>query len=337
MKQIKKWILFVVAVIFLGFPVFAIELNSGNIQSLGCDPADKQCDLVNKWITKIATWAFSLYTGLRAIDLSGNNITELQDWMFSWLSHLSFLGLSHNQIWYVSTASFSGLNSLSILDLSNNKITSITIPMFSGLKALSTLYIWANIFSSVESWFASALSGVKLLLTAPEKEVKNETELDKAFSFAKKYELTSASSLSAFAPEKSITRAALAKILVLYMQNYKNIDTSTIKACANFSDISSKTTEDQEYIKQACEYKLMWREANQKTVAKKFNPNKEVTRAHFATILSRMLWGNQYNSTDKVNYYTKHINALKKEWILTNTNPQIIEARGFILLMLSRS
>ena len=330
------------AISMITVPVFAIELNSGNIQSLWCVEMDRQCDLTSKWITSIATGTFSWYTGLRVIDLSWNTISEITTWVFSGLLDLSFLWLANNRISSIATWSFSWLASLSTLDLSNNDLDDITIAMFSGLKKLTTLYLWGNPLSFVQSWFASYFSGVKMLLVATKTDTKNtevqkETELDMAFAFAKEYEMTYASSLDAFAPEKSVTRRALAKMLVLYMKNYKEVDAATIKACGSFTDISGETEEDQEYIRQACEYKLMWRDANQKFVAKKFNPGKVVTRAHFATILSRILWWTQNNSSDKVNYYIKHINALKEEWILTNTDPKVIEPRGFIILMLSRT
>lgn len=319
-------------------PVFAIELNSGNIASLGCASTDKECDLSNKWITAIHTGTFTSYTGLRTLDLSGNKISEITTGMFSGLSDLSFLSLANNQIDTIGSWSFQNLKSLSKLDISNNKITHITKAMFSGLNELTTLYLWGNILSFVESGFAEYLSGVKILLEIPKTEVKKaDTELDTAFVFAKKYELTYASSLNAYAPEKTITRRALAKMLALYMKNYKEIDAETVSACGRFTDISAETPEDKAYIQQACEYKLMGRNADGKTVAKKFNPSKEVTRAHFATILSRILWQDKYNSTDKTRYYEGHISALQEAGILTNADPKIIEPRGFIILMLSRT
>lgn len=341
MKKTKINVWLVIGLLSLAIsPVFALELNSGNIASLWCISTDKECNLSDQWITKIHTGAFAAYTGLRTIDLSGNAISEITTGMFSGLADLSFLSLANNQINTIGSWSFQNLKSLSKLDISNNKITDITKAMFSGLKSLTTLYLWGNTLSFVESGFVDYLSGVKMLLVAPktDKAVSSSgTELDTAFAFAKKYELTYAASLDSFGAEKAITRRALAKILALYMKNYKEADAETIRWCARFSDISGETEEDQWYIQQACEYKLMGRNANGKIVAKKFNPGKEVTRAHFATILSRILWWEEYNSTDTIKYYQGHINALKKAWILTNTDPKITEPRGFIILMLSRT
>ena len=140
-------------------------------------------------------------------------------------------------------------------------MVNLTSAMFSGLNTLSTLYLGGNELSFVESGFVSSLSGVKMLLevskTTTGSTTTTDTELDTAFAFAKKYELTYAASLDSFGAEKSITRRALAKILALYMKNYKEVDPDTVSACGRFTDISGETPEDQEYIKQACEYNLM--------------------------------------------------------------------------------
>ncbi|MDR2540664.1 MAG: S-layer homology domain-containing protein [Candidatus Peribacteria bacterium] len=42
-----------------------------------------------------------------------------------------------------------------------------------------------------------------------------------------------------------------------------------------------------------------------------FNPNGEMTRAEFGTVLSRAIWGTTYN-TNQGEYYTSHLQQLKK-------------------------
>jgi hypothetical protein len=66
-----------------------------------------------------------------------------------------------------------------------------------------------------------------------------------------------------------------------------------------------------------------------------FNPNGEVTRAEFGTVLSRALYGTLYN--DGQPYYLNHLNALKTNTIITNTNPDMKELRGYVMLMLMRA
>jgi hypothetical protein len=59
-----------------------------------------------------------------------------------------------------------------------------------------------------------------------------------------------------------------------------------------------------------------------------FRPNDEVTRAEFVTALSRLLYSTSdgaYEFTPK--YYTNHMEKLKSERILTNTNPKMAERR----------
>jgi hypothetical protein len=71
-------------------------------------------------------------------------------------------------------------------------------------------------------------------------------------------------------------------------------------------------------------------------VLSNFYANEVVTRAQFATIISRTLRGTQYN-TDTTDYYKNHIPALKAAGIITNENPTLQELRGYVMLVLMRS
>ena len=67
-----------------------------------------------------------------------------------------------------------------------------------------------------------------------------------------------------------------------------------------------------------------------------FNPNEEVNRAQFGTVLSRTLWGNQYNGGEP--FYLLHLDALQKESIMQKIDtPENKELRGYVMLMLMRS
>jgi hypothetical protein len=64
-----------------------------------------------------------------------------------------------------------------------------------------------------------------------------------------------------------------------------------------------------------------------------FRPYDLVTRAEFATALSRLL----YNMEDwKPVYYEPHIYILNKMWIISDTNPNLQERRWYVMLMLLR-
>ena len=67
-----------------------------------------------------------------------------------------------------------------------------------------------------------------------------------------------------------------------------------------------------------------------------FNPYGLVSRAEFATVFSRVLFGSKYNTTEW-NYYDLHLAALKEAGILSNDTPTIQEVRGWVMLMMYRS
>jgi hypothetical protein len=72
------------------------------------------------------------------------------------------------------------------------------------------------------------------------------------------------------------------------------------------------------------------------TPIKEFNPNGLVTRGEFASVLSRVLFGDKYN-VDGSYYYSMHIDILNQANIINNTNPAILERIEWILLMLNRA
>lgn len=132
--------------------------------------------------------------------------------------------------------------------------------------------------------------------------------------------------------KKKITRAELAKMMVVFMSwtlqkepiitwevNYRDVDTEKLWELAW-------------YIELAYQYQIMWIDKDWNPI-EDFNPGKTVTRAEFATVLSRVLYGNTYNQSG-TNYYEQHIKALEKANILNNTNPNLVEARWRIMTML---
>ena len=128
-----------------------------------------------------------------------------------------------------------------------------------------------------------------------------------------------------------ITRQALAKMLVKFHEaRYgETVHISDPKAC-NFAD-KDKITEDlKEYVHAACEFEYMW------VWTKYFNPMWNVTRAQFGTTLSRLLYWSNFDGWTP--YYQKHLDYLKKKWIMENiSNPNINEKRGDIMVMLKNA
>ena len=77
-------------------------------------------------------------------------------------------------------------------------------------------------------------------------------------------------------------------------------------------------------------------DGNGSKVVSKFNPNKVVTRAQFATIFSRLLFDDRYNG--RTPYYVGHIAGLKTHGIIKDVpNPQMKERVGYDMLMMMRA
>ena len=69
-----------------------------------------------------------------------------------------------------------------------------------------------------------------------------------------------------------------------------------------------------------------------------FRPDDEVSRAEFATALSRLLYSTsdwEYKNTLK--YYVHHMEKLVSEWIITKDDPEMKERRWYVMIMLMRS
>jgi hypothetical protein len=118
---------------------------------------------------------------------------------------------------------------------------------------------------------------------------------------------------------------------------WKTEKTEWVEWCENFQDMEGETEEMQKYATMACKLGLMWRKADQITVSENFNPTREVNRAQFGTILSRLLrWDKYAVRGEEKWYYEDHLQALKEEWIMSITDPDMEELRGRVVLMLYR-
>ena len=131
-----------------------------------------------------------------------------------------------------------------------------------------------------------------------------------------------------------LTRAELAKMMSQYLTKVL-WKTPTTGEKANYADVNSSLGDLADFIEIAYSYKIMWINADG-TPLKNFNPRGKVTRAEYATVFSRVLFGDKYNKSEW-NYYEDHIKALKEAGILTNDTPSIKEVRGWVMLMMYRS
>ena len=147
------------------------------------------------------------------------------------------------------------------------------------------------------------------------------------------YGITTKNTIESADMNGKLTRIAMAKMLSQYAINilWKTPDTSNTK---KFDDVSDKRDADYDnWVTLAYQLWIMWQ-----NMANNFRPDDEVTRAEFATALSRMLYNTsdwEYKSTAQ--YYTNHLKKLKEEWIITKDDPKMKELRGYVMIMLMRS
>ena len=125
----------------------------------------------------------------------------------------------------------------------------------------------------------------------------------------------------------------MAKMLSNYAINVLWQEPDLSKWTVKFSDVTDKMNKQYDYaVTKAYQLWIMW----QNVKSNKFRPGDEVTRAEFATALSRMI----YNVEDwkgSTRYYVPHIMKLYNEWIINKANPKLKEKRWYVMLMLMRT
>jgi len=154
-----------------------------------------------------------------------------------------------------------------------------------------------------------------------------------AYTFAKSKWITTTPTIEKAKMNTSLKRIEMAKMLSYYAINVLWQKPDAEKWVVKFNDVTSKL--DKQYnnwVTLAYQLWIMW--INMKN--NNFRPYDEVTRAEFVTALSRMIyWIKDW--TWKTKYYEPHMAKLNKEWIITNTNPNLKEKRWYVMLMLMRS
>lgn len=159
---------------------------------------------------------------------------------------------------------------------------------------------------------------------------KYSDEMNEAYQYARYYDITTKNSIKDADMYSGLNRIAMAKMLTNYAENVLWEDNFDTRRNCTFTDVSNSLDKDYDYwVTKACQLWIMW--VNMPN--NKFYPNWWVTRAEFATALSRLLY-NTKDGTER--YYSTHITKLRREWIITNTDPALWELRGYVMLMLKR-
>jgi len=158
--------------------------------------------------------------------------------------------------------------------------------------------------------------------------VNYSSELRQAYNWAYENGITTMNTIEWARMNDWLVREEMAKMISNYAVDilWKVPDAS--KSCC-FLD-SNINPDLVQYVTESCQLWLMWQWVTS------FRPKDFVTRAEFWTVLSRMLWGDEYEWWEL--YYENHLKALNINWIMNNiSSPFNNEIRWYVMLMLMRS
>ena len=159
-------------------------------------------------------------------------------------------------------------------------------------------------------------------------------EQNDAYNFAKSNWITTTLSIEDAKMNTELTRIQMAKMLSNFAINVLWEEPAAEKWIVKFDDVTNKL--DKQYdnaVTKSYQLWIMW----QNVKNNEFRPNDEVTRAEFASALSRLLYQTEeweYKWTSK--YYIPHITKLYNEWIINKADPKIKEKRWYVMTMLKR-
>ena len=166
-------------------------------------------------------------------------------------------------------------------------------------------------------------------------------ELEDAYAYARANGVTTKNTIDEADMYGSLTRIAMAKMIANYATSVLWLEADTSRNCT-FSDVS--TTLDAEYgnwVTNACQLGLMWIDDNGNVKAT-FDPKGTVTRAQFATALSRAI--SQAEDGEAIAngnpYYRTHIAYLNGKGIVKSEaeyDVNSVEKRGYVMLMMMRA
>ena len=179
------------------------------------------------------------------------------------------------------------------------------------------------------------MTGSQLNLILLQTGLGNYTpEFLSAYQYAYKIGITTAPDIIKAQLEWGLIRKDLAKMIVNFAVKALGKKPDTTVDCT-FPDMSQETPERQAYARLACQLGIMGRDTKG-NVATTFAPNAPVTRAQFATTLSRVLRWHTYDWG--MIYYLNHLKALQRIHIVKTTdNASSLEKRWYVMVMLMRT
>lgn len=164
----------------------------------------------------------------------------------------------------------------------------------------------------------------------------NDPEYRLAYLFSVKYKITTMPTCIDANMDGFLIRSHAAKMMSNYAINVLGKQADNSKVC-DFSDMADQSQEMQMYAETACKLGLMGLETDGVTPADVFNPDEYLDKAQFATILSRLLYGEEHNGNTTC-WYCDHVAALQDANVITVTTDLFDPLRrAFAMIMLMRT
>ena len=163
---------------------------------------------------------------------------------------------------------------------------------------------------------------------------ESNTELRDAYTYAYLRGMTTQPTIQQADLHRGLTRAEMAKMMSVFAVKVLG-KSPVLTGTVDYKDLNQVNGDLTGYIQQAYQLQIMGIDAKGNPITN-FNPNVQVTRAEFATVLSRVLYGDK-NNQEGANFAEKHLEALKAAGILKDTTPTMKELRGWVMLMLMRA
>lgn len=161
------------------------------------------------------------------------------------------------------------------------------------------------------------------------------SEQNDAYLWACQHNITTMRTIQEARLDQPLTRAELAKIMSVYAMKEYHLKPLKVGA-VNYKDVNADLGDLADYIQLAYQLQIMGIN-HDGTPIQSFEPHKLVSRAEFATVLSRVIWGSKHNISGD-DRYSAHLQALKKYRVITSDVPaNWWELRGRALLMLHRT
>lgn len=159
-----------------------------------------------------------------------------------------------------------------------------------------------------------------------------------ALTFAQQNDISTVDSEDARLTDK-IIRGEVAKILSTFYKNVLKKTITHIDECnpSNYSDYATTDEETRWYIYDVCSVGLMGWKNDKKSILDAFRPSAFITKAEFATVLSRMLY-NTVSDNNGETWFEPHFAALIANGIISEAgNANDYEIRGNVFDMLLKA